>query len=498
MTKMKSLLLGTAAGLVAVAGAQAADMPVKAKPVQYVKICTLYGDGYYYVPGSDICIKIGGYVRADYGWNNTGARTVNYKGASGAQDRTVSDLSTRHRGNLQIDTRAQTQYGTLRTFTSIHVNNENQGSQSVDLARAFIQFAGFTIGHSKSYTDTFSLGDNYALQQLQNEYSTGANGINQISYTFEFGNGVTLSAGADEPSRKSLYGFGASYVAKTGTVAAELTDSHKGMEWMDPYLAFKIEQAWGYFGVTGLLHDANVTYYGSSTLMDTTTGHPGDTFGWHVGAGGEIKLPMIAKGDRIGGVFNYGVGATAYELKNTGSADLFGAGNNVALGFITDGVFAGTNAANGTSIELTTAWSAGGGFEHYWTPLLRSSVYGQYGRITYDATAKAYFAQSFGCGGTFGSAVASNTKNLQLNAATNTCNPDWSLWTVGTRSIWQPVPGLNLGLDLYYTRVQTAFAGLATFASIPSGARPAGTYSVNDQGIFAAVFRAQRNFNAGD
>jgi hypothetical protein len=60
------------------------------------------------------------------------------------------------------------------------------------------------------------------------------------------------------------------------------------------------------------------------------------------------------------------------------------------------------------------------------------------------------------------------------------------------------VPGLNLGLDLYYTRVQTAFAGLATFASIPSGMRPAGTYSVNDQGIFSAVFRAQRNFNAGD
>src|SRR5215510_1775058 len=47
---VKSLLLGTAAGLVAVAGAQAADMPVKAAPVQYVKICTLYGDGFYYIP----------------------------------------------------------------------------------------------------------------------------------------------------------------------------------------------------------------------------------------------------------------------------------------------------------------------------------------------------------------------------------------------------------------------------------------------------------------
>ena len=57
MKMVKSLLLGSAAGLVAVAGAQAADLPVKAKPVQYVKICSLYGVGFYYIPGTDMCIK---------------------------------------------------------------------------------------------------------------------------------------------------------------------------------------------------------------------------------------------------------------------------------------------------------------------------------------------------------------------------------------------------------------------------------------------------------
>ena len=55
------------AGLVAVAGAQAADLPVKAKPVQYVKICTLYGAGFYYMPGTDTCMKIGGWVRSAVG-----------------------------------------------------------------------------------------------------------------------------------------------------------------------------------------------------------------------------------------------------------------------------------------------------------------------------------------------------------------------------------------------------------------------------------------------
>ena len=42
MKMVKSLILGSAAGLIAVSGAQAADLPVKAKPVQYVKIwCVL-------------------------------------------------------------------------------------------------------------------------------------------------------------------------------------------------------------------------------------------------------------------------------------------------------------------------------------------------------------------------------------------------------------------------------------------------------------------------
>ena len=84
MKMVKSLLLGTAAGLVAVAGAQAADMPVKAKPVQYVKICTLYGDGFYYIPGTDTCIKMGGYLRVQAEYN---------AGGGGINDGTLNQLT---------------------------------------------------------------------------------------------------------------------------------------------------------------------------------------------------------------------------------------------------------------------------------------------------------------------------------------------------------------------------------------------------------------------
>jgi Porin subfamily len=63
MRKGTSLPLAVAAVVAAAAGAQAADMPVKATPVQYVKICSLYGDGFYYIPGTDTCLKLGGYMR---------------------------------------------------------------------------------------------------------------------------------------------------------------------------------------------------------------------------------------------------------------------------------------------------------------------------------------------------------------------------------------------------------------------------------------------------
>jgi Porin subfamily len=63
MDKARSLLLAATAAFVAACGAQAADMPVKAQPVQYVKICSLYGDGFYYIPGTDTCLKLGGYLR---------------------------------------------------------------------------------------------------------------------------------------------------------------------------------------------------------------------------------------------------------------------------------------------------------------------------------------------------------------------------------------------------------------------------------------------------
>src|SRR6266478_2049710 len=120
MKAAKKLILGSAAGLLAIGGAQAADLPVKAKAVEYVKICSLYGAGFYYIPGTDTCIKLGGYLRAEVALGTNSDFTLNQnvttQGANGARNRLTNYYTARAREDLNIDTRTATEYGVVRTF----------------------------------------------------------------------------------------------------------------------------------------------------------------------------------------------------------------------------------------------------------------------------------------------------------------------------------------------------------------------------------------------
>jgi porin-like protein len=489
---VKSLLLGSAAGLAAVSGTQAADLPVKAKPVEYVKICSLYGEGFYYIPGTDICLKVGGYVRADYGWNVTGARTVHYTGAAGAQDRSVSPYSTRHRAHFNFDSRTQTAYGTLRTYVAVHVDNENQGTVTVNPTRAFIQWAGFTFGHTKSFTDVPGTpGDDTfkSLFQTQNQSDTGANGTNQIAYTWELGNGMTLNVGADERRTKGIGNLSNNVT----TVGSNPNTAFGPYQHPTPWVNFAVNQAWGRFGVSAIFNKVNATYYngtagaaGSGCPAGAQTGtsqcgYPDDKWGWAVLSGIDIKAPWAGPGDHFGGYFNYGVGAAAYSGgSNLNSPGLFGAGNTVAFGVISDGVF-----LNGGQFELTTAWTAGAGWEHFWLPNFSTAAYGTYTQVRYSDN--VINSRMF-CAGT-----GATAQNIVVGAGV-TCDPGFNYWTVGAVTNWYPVAGFRLAVDVQYTRIETAMDGQTVTLSKAQGLRPTGNYTAKDQGILAVVFRAQRSF----
>src|SRR5579884_3531302 len=227
MSSVKRVLLGSAAGLFAVTGAQAADvgLPVKAKPAEYVRVCSLYGAGFWYVPGTDTCIKIGAFVRlqAAYGASGggtfTGGAPVGTPGEGdfgGAFDRTTNMFNFQSRGAISFDARTQTEYGTLRSYLDIGASvqsnaggyaggattqplgaSQQYGNTTVYMDRAFLQFAGFTAGRIRSFFDMVNPGA-YSLASQRFSGDTSGVGITGIAYTWQFGGGLSASLSLED------------------------------------------------------------------------------------------------------------------------------------------------------------------------------------------------------------------------------------------------------------------------------------------------------------
>jgi hypothetical protein len=497
----RGILLATAASLVSAAAAQAAELPTKAKPVQYVKICPLYGDGYYYIPGTQTCIRVGGKIQEDVAWNANGGRNPNYSGANGAQDRTNLELSTRGRADFAMDARSQTSYGVLRSAALMHFQNQDQ-AESFNTARAFIQWAGWTFGRIRSYQDTFSLNDSWTLETAQTNSDTAANGVQSIAYTFDLGGGATLDFGADDRRTKPLINLSSAAALKVG---AEGTDSHQAQTWPDFYGALHIDETWGFAAFSAGVHNVNTSYYAGSGIAGgpfasfvscpaaqantSQCGHPADKIGYFAQLGGEYKIPR-AGGDKIGAGVRYSVGATGFGSGGSlSSPALFGAGNNAAIGFTSDGVF-----VNGSGIELTTSWTAQAGYDHFWMPTLDTDIEAGYAQVIYNTQAQSYFAGAL-CGAA-GTGATKQTQ-FQVTPGTNNCNPNWAYIEVGSKTTWRPFPDLAISGQILYVNIWSGFNGPGTILTAPvAAARPTGGYTFGNQGIWTGYFRIARTYNA--
>jgi hypothetical protein len=500
----KKFLLGTAAVLVAVAGAQAADLPVKAKPVEYVKVCSLYGAGFWYVPGTDTCLKIGSFVRVQTAWNTDGSDVPQGAGTAGAagqgrQTRTdTTNFGFRVRSGVSVDLRTQTEYGTLRSYMDIGAqwstgagtaDNNAAAADTLWVDRGFIQFAGFTAGRIRSYFDINSFAP-YGYSNTRFSGDTGALGIYGIAYTAQFGNGVTASISFEDNGQASG-GRGhfdlnmAMGELGLGTTAFD----NKGQQAPDVVGALRIDQAWGYAQVSAALHDASGGYYGAAN--STLNGHPADKYGFAVTGGFTLNDILGFKGDQFGMQGCYSVGAAGYCTRATGPWQMYSSGNNAGFGWITDGIY-----DTGTNVELTTVWGINGFVQHLWSPKWRTSLYGGYIEVDYDGAATAMINSHLpGAAGTTPCGVAvggSVQPPITVAAATNNCSPSFSWWQVGTRTQWNPHPDLDIGVDVLWTHLNTAYKGTGVLAA--NGARPAGTYTIDDQDILSVMFRIQRNF----
>ena len=492
MKMVKSLLLGSAAGVVAIAGAQAADLPVKAKPVQYVKICSLYGAGFYYIPGTDTCLKVGGWVRQEIGVGFNGSFSNNWMEVN-VNNENTDDVVFRTKGVATLDAREQTAYGTLRTYMALGTSNNVDGLDDSNAGnyfnRWFIQFAGFTFGHATSAFDGWFIAAKYAMGPIWSS-DTGDGGYDTLTYTAQLGNGLSASIAA-EPNR-GLRIINTNTATLSTFTAFTAGAGYGGMKAPDVVGNIRLDQAWGSAQVSAAWHLINAPYY----TAQQASGGPADESGWAVAGGMTIKLPALGPRDELafGGV--YTKGASAYSnatntaigdfAKFSGPAGTSAPLGSVAFGLDSDAVYGGSLVAavnNATGLELTETWAVGAGFTHYWNPMWASRLYAGYREVNYSGLANALMCVNLGQGTGAG-----------VNAVANAgCNMDFALWAVSHRLTWYPVKNFSVGLEVMYSELQSATAQ-NNVMTLGATSRVATPYNVANDDNLSVRLRIQRNF----
>ncbi len=465
--RLVGVFIGSAAGLV-VTAAQAADLPVKAAPVQYVKICSLYGAGFYYVPGTDTCLKIGGYVRAEYNINARGSFGPIINGTQALHNRNSNEINSRVRGIISFDARTQTEYGTLRSYIEGGWQSDNGATPSTATApyRFFVQLAGFTAGVTQSFFDFYLPGRYSNLTRFLGSYSGGA-GITSFAYTTSFGNGLSATLSIEEANARRTQVINVDNTTFNRTSGSPsntgFSNAYAASQWPDVVGNLRVDEAWGSAQVMGALHQVNGSYFGATEI----TGHPDDKVGFAVGGGFTVNLPMFGKGDTFSMQAAYANGATRYNGFGLATVETYD-GDTVGLGLVSDAVYAANSA-----LQLTRSWSVEAGAEHHWNKNWRTSLYANYLNVDYDTNATAFLDDFFG-----------------LPAGSN---PDFTLLQIGSRTVWSPVQNLNLSVDILYNKLETGYDGAALPLN-PGGGKPNAVYGVTDQDWWQGIFRVQRNF----
>src|SRR6266700_3101941 len=454
MITARTLILSSAAGLMALSGAQAADLPVKAKAVEYVRICSLYGAGFFFIPGTDTCIKLGGYLRVDTTFNGGVHGAPAWNGDLGQQNRYRDYYVSRSRMALTVDTRTATEYGVVRTFgqgdfqfTTLAAGSFNPNSLATNLGNngqlldsagggyvaveyLFIQFAGFTFGKSSS---AYSTPWNGFPGNINSSLLGGNNtdtGVNNIQYTAQFGNGVSGTIGLDDPTvwnRTAVYNLSIpAAIGANGTGS----NAYAGVHSPEIVGRIRVDQAWGLFQLSAAAHEVNGSYNTLAagavpTNLSEVSGHPDTKWGGSVMAALQIKNIPTGAGDDIKIDASYAKGDTKNVIATSGTSPSFAmfgssgiAYQSIGFGATTDGVYL-PGATGG--IKLTEAYGVRGAFNHNWDPYWSSSLFGSYSAVRYNGavgdltSAKGAYCAAYIAGNP--GAKSADRKSTRLNSS---------------------------------------------------------------------------------
>jgi hypothetical protein len=545
MKMVKSLILGSAAGLIAMSGAQAADLPVKAKAVEYVRICSLYGAGFFYIPGTDTCIKLGGYLRVDTTFNGSIYDAPAWNGDLGQHNRYADYFAARSRMALTVDTRTATEYGVVRTFGQADFQFTTQGNSTtnpigftaspnagtstgllngpgegyVGVEMVFIQFAGFTFGKSASAYSTpwhgFPGNQNSSNLLGGNDTVTG---VNNIQYTAQFGNGVSGTIGLDDPvvfNRTPVVNLNLG-LSSTGSVA----NTYAGVHAPDVVGNIRVDQAWGLFQISAAAHEVSGSYNilngssvtplitgagvapqfptaapagavataaGAPNALSEISGHPETKWGGSVMAALQIKNIPWGAGDDIKVDVTYAKGDTKNVISTAAASPGFTIfGNTTRPGAYQSVGFGATTDA----VYLPTI-NGGDGSLHL------TEAYGLRG--AYNHNWDPYWSSSIF--GSYSSVRYDGVAKLQICGvytpaktapADFVCNPDFNVSQLGLITRWTPVKNLTFSAEAMWFHLDQKMQGAATLAA--TAPKPTTVYEFKDQDVFSFNVRAQRNF----
>ena len=424
MSFTKSVLLGSAAVIATVVGAQAADLPSKkAAPATYVKICDAYGAGFFYLPGTETCVRLGGYVRAEYQFT-PGKDTIDVANGKVQQFANIqSTTGFEARGRIDVDARTPTAVGAARTFIRLRAANtsgirnttisdkaaygmSDASSTTITIESALVQWAGFTFGVAP---------ENYAMMPSfmynANPWAGFPNGMKQIAYTATLGGGVSATIAIED--RKD---FGFDQTAfDTASTAANIVGN------------VRLDQAWGFAAVHAIVGNNSI----DSSKVDGSVGQK--TFsGYAFGATVSYKLPMIAAGDQIWIGANYTKGILGALGSTGGLSNMATASNHRLLGgvvrvdnnVIQTGGSGTASATNVLPFDSTTGWNVNAALTHYWAPQWRSNF---------------------------------TTGYVSISPPTSTVTSTWGggkMWEVNGSLIYSPAKDLDIGLELQYANLK--------------------------------------------
>ena len=303
---IKSLLLGSAAALVAVSGARAADAVVVAEPepVEYVRVCDVYGAGFFYIPGTETCLAISGYVWYQIDLDSRGFDQDIRPTAAFVDRRDAWAKSVRARVNF--DARSETEWGTLRGYIRLQStwDPQNQigtvynaggvaigtfnygGDGVVSVDQAWLSLGGLQMGYTESaWAASFNGGATNWGSHSWGGMSYGYQQRHQISYTFQGGNGFfgTLSLEDDGNSN-----FMPDIVAKVG-----------------------LTQGWGAVWAK-VAYDEDIAPASAAWLGARAAGLSG-VDGWAASIGAQINVPNMP-GSSLRLIGFYANNANAYSI----------------------------------------------------------------------------------------------------------------------------------------------------------------------------------------